>query len=121
MNKSLHEAAGHVIQEAWETKDLTLLAEGLSDDINFYENVLEKPLTDKQSILSQWKRDLTQQSDIKVQLLLLDWVENRGYHRCKASWKDNDGTVSEIDAIYIISIDSNGKIISFLPWYTSKD
>ena len=120
MIKGLHEAAGRAIQDAWQHKDLELLGNSLGDTVSFYENVFEPPLTDKQSIIHQWKTDLAQQNNISAQITLLDWVENRGYHHCVASWKNLDGTISEIDAVYIIKLDAVGKISSFKPWYTSK-
>lgn len=115
-----HRNTGIVIQDAWQNKNLDLLREYLADGLDWYEGSFNKPLTTPDTVVLQWEKDLAKQTDLKVDIKLLDWVENRGYHHCIASWKDVSGLRHAVDAIYVIHLTPEGKITYFMPWYTSR-
>ncbi len=118
MHKDAHKNAGQAIQRAWQQKDTSLLASYLADDLEWHEGVFEKPLTTKQAVLDCWDAEVPDQTDLDIRIELLDFVDNRSYHRCRAIWRDKRGN-REVDAIFVIHLNNEGKIIYFMPWYES--
>jgi hypothetical protein len=111
-----HLAAGQAIQNAWQQRDASLLAPYLTDSLEWHEGVFESPLKAKQKVIDCWNAEVPSQTDIKVEIELLDFTDNRSYHRCKASWQDKRGK-SQVNAIFVIHINDDGKITYFMPWY----
>jgi hypothetical protein len=120
MTKDTHDSIVQAIEQAWQQKDTKLLAPFLADELEWHEGVFEKPLVTKQAVLDCWEAEVPAQTDLRIQIKLLDFVENRGYHRCKASWQDKRGK-HNVDAIFVIHINNEDKIIYFMPWYENKE
>lgn len=120
MTKDAHKNAGQAIQQAWQQKDTGLLSPYLADELEWREGVFEKPLTTKQAVLDCWDAEVPDQTGLNVHIELLDFVGSRSYHRCQASWQDKRGK-RQVDAIFVINIDNDGKIIYFVPWYENKE
>lgn len=116
-----HAYIADILQTAWGEKQYLALENVLSDqNLEWYEDVFARPLTAKQAVIQQWKNDLASQSNLSVSIDLLDSIDNRGYHRCKAKWLDAENTLHEIEAIFVVKLDEEGKIRQFFPYYSQK-
>ena len=119
--KEEHKRIGLVIERAWLEKNLDELFDNLaSRNLKWYESVFDTAITTREAVIRQWENDLGGQSDIHVEVTLLDYAKNHGYHRCIANWLDGNSARHEIDAVFIIHLNSNRKIESFKPWYSSR-
>lgn len=116
-----HQKVSEILEKAWGQKNTDLLTQCLADEnLEWYEDVFQEPINTKSAVEEQWITDLAKQTDLHVSISLLDAVEDRGYHRCRASWLDLDNVPHEVDAIFVITIAKDGKIARFLPFYSSR-
>lgn len=111
---------GAMLSRAWQEKNLTLLRGHLADRLEWYEHPYGEPLTTPGDVIAQWERDLAGQSNIDVVVTLLDALDNRNYYHCRALWYKPDGTVREIDGVFVVCLTPEGKIAYFMQWWSPK-
>ncbi len=108
------------LQAAWQQKDFDLLYSNLADNVVWYENPFDQPLRSPDAIIGQWQKDLFNQHDISTDIVLADCVEHNGYYRFKASWTDNGGEHFELDGMFQITLNDDGKILEFRQWWSAE-
>lgn len=116
-----YQQIGQDLQNAWLRKDLDVLASLLSTkNLEWYEGSFDDALTSSEAVLEEWRAALHDQNNLQVTVILLDAVDNRAYYACRASWTFPNGDVREIDGIFVVRLDGEGKIAYFNQWWTAK-
>jgi len=117
----VHQKIAKTLQTAWQNKDFELLRSCLADDsLRWLESSFEPEINDPEKVVARWQKDLYEQSDLAVSVKLLDFVDERGYFECRASWQTPSGNNKEIDGIFAVHLNDEGKIIYFNQWWTTK-
>ncbi|HSX46958.1 MAG TPA: DUF4440 domain-containing protein [Patescibacteria group bacterium] len=115
-----HQRVCTALQNAWQNKDFELLKTALAPNLQWYEGSYEAALTTADAVVAQWQKDLATQSNIKVEVVLLDFVEGHGYYHCRANWQRSDSTLRESDGIFVAYLNETGQITYFNQWWTGK-
>ncbi len=109
-----------ILETAWQNKNFNLLRSILADDLEWYEGSFGKPLTTANDVIAQWENDLSNQNNLKVEVQLLDGIDQKGYYHSKASWIDNLNKKHDIDGIFKVNFNKGGKIVYFNQWWTQS-
>jgi hypothetical protein len=102
--------------KCWEEKDFSFLRDLLSDNIRYYENPNQNPLTNKKDIVNQWKKDLEKQEKISFSYEIL----KEDNDSCIANWKASFLIHTEeykYDGIYIVRLNENNQCTYFKQWW----
>lgn len=113
-----HSQISTILKDAWQDKNLELLRSHLASKLEWYESSIENPLSSPDAVISQWEKDLKEQTDLRIEVELLDWIENRAYYHCEASWKDKSDQDHELDGLFVTKLNTEGRIIYFNQWWT---
>ena len=115
-----HQKIAKLISEVWENKDFDLLEANLSDNVQWYEGSYSDPLHTHRAVIGQWKKDLSTQKDINSPVEVIMANGQEGFYHCRASWIEDAQGQRELDGIFHIRLDSDGKIEYFNSWWTEK-
>jgi hypothetical protein len=107
------------IKKSWEEKNFDVLSDVLADDLEYFESPFGPPLTSKNVVVEQWKKDLAAQSDIEFTYQVLAAWE---FH-CIANWSVHfvrDGKVVYLDGIFYFKLNEENKCKFFKQWWVVK-
>jgi hypothetical protein len=119
-NHEKHKRITQILTKVWVKKDFELLQEYLAEDIEWREGPYKDPILSPRGVVQQWRNDLATQNKIKVSTNILATDGNKGCYHFVASWADAGRGLIEIDGIFLIVLDEQGKIQTFNQWYTLK-
>jgi hypothetical protein len=111
--------ASKIICKAWQSKHPELLLPIMAEEFNWYESPFEAPINDAHTLLSLWKNDLSKQKDIKTNFQVLIDNKLEQVSKVEVNFIRNDN--KEINSgVFVIKLNSKGKIIEFRHWWESK-
>jgi len=106
-------------KKSWEEKDYKVLSEILTDDVEYFESPYGPPLTSKQIVVDQWKKDLPSQSEIVFEYDILSASELY----CIAHWSAHftrNNKVEYLDGIFYFKLNSENTCKFFKWWWVVK-
>lgn len=115
-----HQKIALVLAKVWEMKDLDLLWQNLAENVEWYEGPYAEALKSKDAVVKQWEKDLAGQNDIMVKVELFAVEDQKGSYHFRASWVDVKRGTMELDGIFLVRLNSKGKIEYFNQWYALK-
>lgn len=116
MQQQPHAHIAQSFERAWQHQDIVALGGILADTLEWRENPAGIPLTSKAQVITHWQDRLATQSNLNVRVTLLDFVDNRSYHHCTASWTDAKTGAHTQDAIFKVELNPEGRITQFAMW-----
>lgn len=118
-NRELHQHVGEVICTAWRKKDYELLRSVLADILEWYEGPFDSPQRTVREVVARWEQDVRSQSNIRAAIATIEMVGDVSFQRCKAYY-ELAGKPKELDGIFRIQLDTEGKINRFEQWWASR-
>ncbi len=108
------------LKVAWETKNPNAAIDLCAEKFIWHETPFSKPLETKEQLLEEWKSVLNQEN-ISVSYEILSIHENLGIAHWTAKFtRIPSGNKANLDGIFKVSLDENGKCTEFHQWYNSK-
>lgn len=105
----------------WESKNPNGVLDLIAEKFIWHETPFDKQITSKEELLQEWQTVLNQ-DDIKVTYEILDIKDNIGIAHWNATFTRLPSEENaELDGIYKVILDENGKCIEFHQWYNSKE
>ena len=103
--------------ESWKKLDWKRTLEILSQDVKYYENPIDAPCATFDEVVSLWNVVADNQKDIDYKYEIISFNEKI----CIINWQmtrtmTKTNTKQEIDGIFQISLNNNGKCNSFKQW-----
>ena len=124
MNKIELESAVLSFLKAWEQKNIDAVVNLLSNSFEYYETPIDKPLTSPDQIRNLWSPVPKLKAHISLSFTTLNAEDDFGLFRIQGAYTyGNDSTkkATKIDRIFLIAIDTEGKITKFMQWRESKE
>lgn len=104
----------------WETKNPNGVLDLIAEKFIWYETPFDKPITAREELLQEWQTVLNQ-DEINVTYEIYDVEDNIGIAHWGATFTRLPSKVkAELDGIYKVTLDENGKCTEFHQWYNSK-
>lgn len=104
---------------AWETKNYEVLASMFPQRLTYFESPFLPPLTKKQQVVDQWKKDLDNQEDIHFDYKILREDEKDCFANWSASFVRDNDTV-ELDGLFHFTLDTDSRCNYFKMWWVTK-
>lgn len=107
------------IKKSWEEKNFDVLSDLFADDLEYFESPFGPPLTSKQDVINQWKKDLAGQTDIEFKYETLAAWE----FYCIANWNARfvrDGKPVILDGIFYFKLNRENRCKYFKQWRVVK-
>lgn len=103
--------------ESWKELDYKRTLNTLSKDVKYYENPIDDPCENFAEVTNLWNVVEENQKDISYKYEIISYDENV----CIINWKmtrtmTKTNERQEIDGIFQISLDENGKCNFFKQW-----
>jgi hypothetical protein len=103
--------------ESWKNLDWKKTLTTLSTDVEYYENPIDSPCSDFNEVSKLWCVVADNQKDIEYKYQILFYDEDF----CIVNWQmtrvmTNGNIKQEIDGIFQISLDNEGKCKYFKQW-----
>lgn len=103
--------------ESWKELDWKKTLELLSKNVQYYENPIDKPCASFDEVISLWDVVAENQKDIEYQFEIVTYDEKN----CIINWQmtrtmTKTNTKQEIDGIFQVQLDENGKCKYFKQW-----
>ena len=108
------------LKNIWETRNPNGILDLVAEKFIWHETPFEKSITTKENLLQEWQAVLAQ-DEIKVTYEILNVENNIGIAHWNATFTRlslNEKT--ELDGIFKINLNENGKCTEFHQWYNSK-
>jgi hypothetical protein len=104
----------------WESRNPDGVINLVAENFIWHDAPLDKPISTKEMLVQEWQSVLDHE-DVKVTCEVLNVENNIGIAHWHATFtrlpsKEN----TELDGIYKVTLDKNGKCIEFHQWYNSK-
>ncbi|HUD09896.1 MAG TPA: nuclear transport factor 2 family protein [Patescibacteria group bacterium] len=104
----------------WESKNPNGVLDLVSEKFIWHDAPFDKPLTTKEDLLREWQSVLNHDA-IQVTYEMLGIENNVGIAHWHATFiRLLSKEEAELDGIYKITLDDNGKCTEFHQWYNSK-
>jgi len=107
------------MKKAWETKDYELLGTMFPEKLTYYESPFLPPLTEKQKLVDQWKKDLEKQQDIRFDYNILHENQNSCLANWSASFARENGVIT-LDGVFHFKLDEENRCTYFKQWWVVK-
>lgn len=105
----------------WEQKTPENITQLCAEHFFWYETPFDTPLTTNKELLSEWKNILTQK-DIKVFCEVISITEVVGVAHWHATFTSLPSRKKiELDGIFQVTLNSEGRCREFRQWYNSRD
>lgn len=105
--------------DIWQNKQPVRILDICADKFLWYETPFEDPISTKQDLVKEWG-SVFAQKDINVTYEIVSVKDNIGMAHWNASFtRDTDEKV-EMDGIFKIVLNSEGKCTEFRQWYQVK-
>ena len=103
--------------ESWKQLDYERTLKTLSNDVKYYENPIDEPCKNFDEVINLWNVVSDNQKDIDYKYEIISFDDNV----CIVNWQmtrtmTKTNTRQEIDGIFQISLDKEGKCIYFKQW-----
>ena len=110
-----------IFMESWKNLDYKSTLTTLDKNVEYYENPIDKPCKNFDEVTNLWNIVKENQKDISYNYTIIAYNENT----CIINWKmtrtmTKDQTKQEIDGIFQISLNDDGKCIYFKQWRYTK-
>lgn len=104
----------------WSTKNPNGVLDLISEKFIWYETPFDKPITTKEELLREWQTVLNQ-DEISVTYEIFNIENDIGIVHWNATFTRLPSKAkAELDGIYKVVLDENGKCTEFHQWYNSK-
>lgn len=108
------------LKEAWETKNPELAPELCADEFIWHEAPFQDPITTKQDLLTEWK-SIQNHKEISMTYTILSCIEDTGIAKWSAAFtRLPEHKHVELEGIYFVKLDTQGKCTEFHQWYNTK-
>ena len=107
------------LKKSWEEKNFDVLSDILADDLEYFESPFGPPITSRQKVVEQWKKDLPSQSEIEFNYEILAAWE----FYCIANWNAcfvRDNKTVHLDGIFYFKLNSENRCKYFKQWWVVK-
>lgn len=103
--------------DSWKELDWERTLKTLSLDVEYYENPIDQPCSNFDEVIALWNVVADNQKDIDYKYEIISFDENI----CIINWQmtrtmTKTNTKQEIDGIFEISLDNEGKCNFFKQW-----
>lgn len=103
--------------ESWKELDWKRTLKTLDENVAYYENPIDKPCRNFEEVTKLWNVVADNQKDIDYSFKLVAYTEEA----CIINWQmtrtmTNTNTKQEIDGIFQIALNENGKCTFFKQW-----
>jgi ketosteroid isomerase-like protein len=124
MNKITIESTLNAFLKGWEEKDIEAVVNLLSDSFAYYESPLDLPLTTKDQVRTLWAPVPKFEATVTLSFETLSIEDSFGLFRITGTYEhtyDKTKKITRIDRIFLLSVDTDGKLTKFMQWRESKD
>ena len=109
------------LKDVWETKSPNKILDIVAQKFVWQEGPFDEPITTKEGLINEWNSVLNHK-DVNVSYKMLVVEKNVGIAQFHATYvRLSSGENLEIDGVFMISLDENGKCIEFSQWYNEKN
>ncbi len=103
--------------KSWKQLDWRRTIETLSRDVKYYETPIDEPCKNFEEVINLWNVVEENQKDINYKYKIISFDENT----CIINWQmtrtmTKNNVKQEIDGIFQISLNEEGKCIYFKQW-----
>lgn len=103
--------------ESWKALDWKRTLETLDENVKYYENPIDEPCRNFEEVTNLWNVVADNQKDICYEFQIVSYDENI----CIINWQmtrtmTKNNTKQEIDGIFQISLNKDGKCTFFKQW-----
>jgi len=117
MNKEVYENWTKEFMDSWKKLDWQRTLKTLSEDVEYYENPIDKPCANFEEVTNLWSVVADNQKDIDYKFEVVAFNEET----CIINWKmtrtmTNGNIKQEIDGIFQVSLNDEGKCTYFKQW-----
>lgn len=121
MIKEKYERWAEEFMNSWKELDWRRTLETLSKDVEYYENPIDKPCSNFEEVTNLWNVVADNQKDIDYKFRIIAFDEQT----CIINWQmtrtmTKGNVTQEIDGIFQISLDDDGKCKYFKQWRFTK-
>lgn len=107
--------------EAWESRDADAAAEIFSDDATYRVTPYEEPHIGKDGVRNYWAGVTENQRNIQFEHRAISVTGNTGVAHWLAAFEvEPDGTKIELDGIFVLEFDEDGKCRQLREWWHLK-
>ena len=117
MNKEKYEIWTREFMDSWKELDWRRTLKTLNKNVKYYENPIDKPCSNFEEVTNLWNVVADNQKDIEYKFEIVAHNDET----CIVNWQmtrvmTKDNTKQEIDGIFQISLDEEGKCTYFKQW-----
>lgn len=107
--------------EAWVSRNPNIAASLCAENVKYYEHPFQNPAIGREEVRSIWLDVPRTQKDVNFESSTIMVKGNTGIARWKASWTNiKDGSRSELDGIFLVTLDEQGLCKEFHQWWVTK-
>lgn len=122
MLKEKYENWTKEFMESWKELDWKRTLETLDENVEYYENPIDKPCQNFEEVTNLWNIVADNQKDISYEFEIISYNENT----CIVNWQmtrtmTKSETKQEIDGIFLVSINDEGKCTYFKQWRFTRE
>lgn len=122
MLKEKYEKWTKEFMESWKELDWKRTLETLDKNVEYYENPIDKPCQKFEEVTNLWNIVADNQKDISYEFEIISYNENT----CIVNWQmartmTKSETKQEIDGIFQVSINDEGKCTFFKQWRFTRE
>lgn len=115
--KEIYDVWTKVFMESWKELDWKRTLETLDKDVKYYENPIDEPCKSFDEVIALWNVVADNQKDINYDYEIVAYNEET----CIINWQmtrtmTSNNTKQEIDGIFQISLNKEGKCTFFKQW-----
>lgn len=108
------------LKDAWVNRDPKATVQLFSNNVKYYESVLEEPFESKEEVYELWKVVPSNQDNVSFEYKIISVPEGIVNWKVKRTLLPSN-KCQIIDGIFQIKLDSNGLCCFFKQWRTSKE
>ena len=121
MEKETYEKWAKEFMDSWKELDWKRTLKTLSNDVEYYENPIDKSCSNFEEVTNLWNVVADNQNDIDYKYEIVAYNKNI----CIINWQmtrtmTKTNTKQEIDGIFQVSLDEEGKCNYFKQWRFTK-
>ncbi len=118
MERATLEAWLDAYKRAWEARDPEAAADLFTAEASYHETPFEAPARGRDGILNYWSDATRYQEGVEFSYEVLATTETGGiaHWHCEFTRPTSDSVV-ELDGIFLVELDADGKCIQFREWW----
>lgn len=107
--------------QAWINRNPKAAAEICAENVLYFENPFDKPLTSRKEVEEIWHEVPNYQKDIKFSYEIISVNKQVGIAKWRASFtRLPSGIRDTLDGIYLVKLDNDGLCKEFHQWWVVK-